>query len=278
MGALATTLGQSAQLPLPFGHSLELLAEGPLDFIRHRHPVDGNQRLQRQGAQLIQRGADLCPALLWIALLFEGLPDVLEEKLHELVGDRLAAALNLGDHGEGMIEGDACRDDALGGVEQGGEGRLVAVLVDRDERAGIDRALQGVVDLRAEASSELLAAERLGLLAVEVVDLSFKGDELLGGAEVVAQQPLDPLQVEAVGLQLLDHPQPVEVLGPVVADPVPHLWGGQQSPRPVRADVADRYPGFRGELFDRQLILGLGDRHCVKSITERRRIYRCDGI
>ncbi len=36
----------SSGLALAFGHSLELLAERLLDFVGHRHPVDGDQRLQ----------------------------------------------------------------------------------------------------------------------------------------------------------------------------------------------------------------------------------------
>src|SRR3954447_14090412 len=77
---------------LAFGHSLELLAERLLDFVGHRHPVNRNQRLQRERAQLVERGADLGPALLRVAVLFEGLPDVLEEELDEFVRDRSAAA------------------------------------------------------------------------------------------------------------------------------------------------------------------------------------------
>ena len=49
---------------------------------------------------------------------------------------------DLGDHREGVVEGDAGGDHALGRVEQRGERRLEAVLVDRDQGAGVDRALQ----------------------------------------------------------------------------------------------------------------------------------------
>ena len=114
---------------------------------------------------------------------------------------------------------------------------------------GLDRALQRVVGVGPEPLGELLAGEGAGLLAVEVVERAPDREELLGGADALVEQALDPLQVEPVGLQLLDHPQPRQVLRPVVADPVADLGRGQQPPRAVRADVAHRHPGLRGELL-----------------------------
>lgn len=43
---------------LAAGHPLELLAERPFNFVGHRHPVDGDQGLEGEGAELVEGAAD----------------------------------------------------------------------------------------------------------------------------------------------------------------------------------------------------------------------------
>ena len=69
----------------------------------------------------------------------------------------------------------------------------------------------------------------------------------------LAEQPPDRLEVEPVGLHLADEPQPLDVLGPVVAGARPHVGRREQPARLVVADVAHRHARLVGELFDRQL-------------------------
>ena len=95
-----------------------------------------------------------------------------------------------------------------------------------------------------------------------VVTACAQAEQPLGQAVRAAQQPLDRGEVEAVGLQVEDQPQPRDVLGAVVADARAHLRRGQQAAGVVVADVAHRHADLGGELLDRQVVAGAG-RDCV---------------
>ena len=66
-----------------------------------------------------------------------------------------------------------------------------------------------------------------------------------------AEQVLDRGEVVAVALELLDHREARDVLGPVVARPRPHLGRREQPARLVGADVAHGHAAGAGELVDR---------------------------
>ena len=92
-------------------------------------------------------------------------------------------------------------------------------------------------------------------------------------------QPPDRLQVEALGLEVLDQLDPRHVLGPVVAGPAADLGRRQQPARLVRADVAHGHAGALGELVDGQLgAPPVGGRRSgsVRSLTTATYALRCD--
>ena len=100
------------------------------------------------------------------------------------------------------------------------------------------------------------------------------GREPVGHAGGVVDQALDPLQVEALGLQLGDQPQPLEVPLPVVAGARPDLRRLQQPPCLVLADIAHGHARCPRELVDRELrmfLISLCLRRfhaCVNDITD----------
>ena len=123
-----------------------------------------------------------------------------------------------------------------------------------DSIALLQASSSAVVGAKRSASSSRVKV--CGLLGLERgAQRPLEGEELLGGAGALLEQALDPLQVEALGLKLLDQPQPGDVLGAVVADAVADLGGGEQAAGAVRADVAHRHPRLGGELLDRERVL-----------------------
>jgi hypothetical protein len=74
---------------------------------------------------------------------------------------------------------------------------------------------------------------------------------------VLADEPLDRRELEALGLHLLDEPQALDVLGPVVARARADHRRGEEPAGLVVADVADRHAGLVGQLLDGQLALVL---------------------
>jgi len=82
--------------------------------------------------------------------------------------------------------------------------------------------------------------------------------EHLGARAVGAlDQPADRLEVEAVGLELLDQLDAGDVLGAVEAGATAHLRRGEEAPGLVGADVPHGHPDALGELVDRQIGRGL---------------------
>src|SRR5206468_11280478 len=65
------------------------------------------------------------------------------------------------------------------------------------------------------------------------------------------EQPPDRLEVESVGLKLLDQIDPLHVVIAVEARPPPHGRGRHQASRLMRADVPHRHPGAPSKLVDR---------------------------
>ena len=110
------------------------------------------------------------------------------------------------------------------------------------------------VDL-AEALQEVLGGHDFGGLGLERRRHRVaQAEQPLGQPVGSAQQPLDRGEVEAVGLQVEDQPQPRHVVGAVVADARAHLGRGQQAAGVVVADVAHRHAHLGGELLDRQVV------------------------
>ena len=110
----------------------------------------------------------------------------------------------------------------------------------------------------AEARGELLGGDDLGRLGLEWRgDRAAQPEQALGEPVRAAEQPLDGGEVEAVGLQVEDQPQPRDVLGAVVADARSDLGRRQQPARVVVADVAHGHPDLRGELLDGELVGGV---------------------
>jgi hypothetical protein len=68
----------------------------------------------------------------------------------------------------------------------------------------------------------------------------------------VVEQAADRLEVEAVGLQLLDELEPRDVLGPVEAGAPAQLGRGQQPAGLMGADVANGDARAARELVDGQ--------------------------
>ena len=94
----------------------------------------------------------------------------------------------------------------------------------------------------------LVGAERARERVLEPQDLPARPTRAV-------EQPPDEIEVEAVGLQLLDELQPRDVVRPVAARPPAHLGRGEQPARLVGADVANGHPDPPGQLVDRQLLV-----------------------
>ena len=82
-----------------------------------------------------------------------------------------------------------------------------------------------------------------------------EAQHLLARPAGAVEQAADEVEVEAVGLQLLDELEPRDVVGAVVARAPAHLGRRQQPARLVRADVAHGHPDPPRELVDRQLVV-----------------------
>jgi hypothetical protein len=208
--------------------------------------------------QPLDRLGDLRPLLLRPARVVERLPQLVHEELDERARRRLGGALHAFDRGQRGGEGDAPPDDLLGGAQQCRARDLERAVAEGDEHAELLRLRERLRVLVDGTEALLELGERDDLRGL---DLERHGDrapqtrEALGPVAAPADEPLDRVELETLGLHLLDEAQPVDVGAPVEARARAHLRRRQEATGLVVADVPDRHPDLVGELFDRHRVL-----------------------
>ena len=135
--------------------------------------------------------------------------------------------------------------------------QLEAAVVAAAHEPDLQRAVQQREVGRPPLLGELEQVDRARLLvgAERPRERVLEAQHLLARSARAVEQAADEVEVEAVGLQLLDELQPRDVVGAVVARAPAHLGRGQQPARLVRADVAHGHPDPPRELVDRQLLV-----------------------
>jgi hypothetical protein len=155
-----------------------------------------------------------------------------------------------------VTEAHTAPHDLLRRGEQGRARDLEVPVAERDEDSELGglahEAARMVALAQPQALGQLLGGDelrRLGRLSRGALE----GQQPLAG---VAQQALDAVELQPLGLQLPDQPQPLHVLRPVEPGPPADLRRGEQPARVMGAHVANRHPGLAGKLVD-----GQGHRH-----------------
>ena len=217
-------------------------------------------------AQALERLAHLGPALLRLARLLERAPDVVQEQAHVGLRDRLRVALQ----GLGQVERDVERHaearELVRGALQAGAEELEAAVAERPHEA---EPLRSAPARRARpaspqrsvkcSASTISGGSSVKGCASARVKSSTAAEDEPGRA---LHDALDRLEVEALGLQVLDQLEPRHVLGAVVAGAPPDLRRRQQPARLVGAHVAHGHADLGGQLVDREQLGGRAPRLC----------------